>query len=277
MSAARHLLLLLAVGAVVGGQWQPHDVDAIGLLARHAAPSLNHPLGTDHLGRDVLSRLLVGAWHTLIVLVTVSVVAGGLGVAFGVLAALSPPAVEHILIRVADFSIVVPPLVLALFLTALLGLTPLTAGVALGLGAWGNYAILTHSLAKGIQAQPYYAAAQALGSGAATRIHSHILPNIAGSVLTYLASDAGRYVIAYASLAFIGLGADTSRPDWGAMLFEYRSHMFANPALMLWPGLAIFSAVLLFHLAVEPNRRRDVRSAARRSRLRNLQPKSAAA
>lgn len=268
MNLAGRALLVLAVGALVAGQWQPHDVDAIDLLERHAAPSRAHLLGTDHVGRDLLSRLLVGAWHTLVVLTTVSLVAGGLGVLVGVVAAVAPPPVERPLLRLADFSIIVPTLVLALFLTALLGLTPLTAGIALGLGAWGNYALLTHGLAKGVQGQPYYAAAQALGSGAATRIRAHLLPNIAGPILTYVASDAGRYVIAYASLAFIGLGADTSRPDWGAMLFEYRAHMFDHPALMLWPGLAIFVVVLLFHLALEPGPRSRIRQGARQTHRR---------
>ena len=253
------LLLALAVVFVVAGQWQPHNVDAVDLANRHASPSIHHILGTDHLGRDVFSRLMVGASNTLIVLLTIGLVAGGMGLLVGTLAAVAPVNVERLLLRLADLSIVVPSLVLALFLTALIGLTPLTAGIALGLGAWGNYAILTHGLAKAVQARPYYAAAEALGTPPVGRIGRHLVPNILTGVLTYMASDAGRHVTGYAALAFIGLGADTSRPDWGAMLFEYRAFMFDNPALMLWPGLAIFAVVLLFHLALEPDARRPGR------------------
>ena len=274
-SARRLLPGLLAVGLLfaLAGLWQPHDVDAIDLANRHGLPGWTHILGTDHLGRDMFSRLLVGAWNTAVVLVVVTGVSFTLGIVVGTTAALAGGLVGATLLRLADFVVIVPQLVLALFLTALFGLSPLTAGLALGLGGWGSYAILAHGLARRIMAQPYYLAAEALGSRPAAAATRHLLPNIMDAVLTYMASDAGRHVISYAALAFLGLGADTSRPDWGAMLFEYRIFLIDNPLLMLWPGLAIFATALAFHLAVEPRRRRWPRAAAPRAAARpHVQP-----
>ena len=270
----RLLTGFLAVGLVfaLAGLWQPHDVDAVDLANRHGLPGWTHILGTDYLGRDMFSRLLVGAWNTAVVLVVVTGVSFTLGIVVGTTAALAGGLVGAALLRLADFVVIVPQLVLALFLTALFGLSPLTAGLALGLGGWGSYAILAHGLARRILAQPYYLAAEALGSRPAASATRHLLPNIMDAVLTYMASDAGRHVISYAALAFLGLGADTSRPDWGAMLFEYRVFLIDNPLLMLWPGLAIFATALTFHLAVEPRRRRHPRPRVRGAAMPQVQP-----
>ncbi len=237
------------------GLWQPYDAAAVDLMARHMPPSWDHPLGRDHLGRDVLSLLMLGAWHTTIVLVIVAGVSFTIGALVGTGAALAGGATETALLRTADLFIVMPQLVIALSLTSLFGLTPVTAGLALGIGGWGPYAILAHGLARRTMAQPFVLAAHALGVGRAGILSRHVLPNTLDTLLTYLASDAGRNVIAYASLAFIGLGADTSQPDWGALLFEYRKFIFDNAWLMLWPGLAILATTLVLHLALEPSMR----------------------
>lgn len=146
---------------------------------------------------------------------------------------------------------------LLLTMTALFGLHPNTAGIALGLGSWGPYAILTHSLARRVLVQPYIDATKAIGVSPLRLLRKHIVPNIIDTVLTYLANDAGRNVLNYAALAFLGLGANTSRPDWGAMLFEYRMFIFQNPLLMLWPGVAIFFTSLLFNVLFDPAHKKD--------------------
>lgn len=248
--------LAVLVALALGGLWPPHDVDRIALANRHAAPSLVHPLGTDHLGRDVLSRILLGGWRTLLVLACVGVVALCLGLTVGLIAALAGPTGEAVLLQLTDFCLIVPPLVLALALSALCGFSPITAGLALGLGSWGYYALFVHSLARSVLAEPYVLAARALGLTQPQIAARHVVPNVLPLVLVYLASDAGRHIVHYAALAFLGLGADTSRPDWGAMVFEYRVFMFEHVALLLWPGFAIVVTVLTLHVAVEPRWRR---------------------
>ena len=260
------LLCAMAVGFIISGLWQPYDVANIDLTARHVPPGWPHLLGRDHLGRDVLSLLMVGAGHTLLVLVIVAAVSFVFGAVVGTAAALAGGALEAALLRLADLFIVLPQLVVALSLTALFGLTPVTAGIALGIAGWGPYAILAHGLARRVMAQPFFLSARALGVGPVGILIRHVLPNTIDTLLTYLASDAGRTVVAYASLAFIGLGADTSRPDWGGLLFQYRLFIFDNPMLMVWPGLAILLTALCLHLTFEP--RMEMRANSTPSRRR---------
>jgi len=176
---------VVLVGLALGGLWPPHDIDRVALTNRHAAPSLVHPLGTDHLGRDVLSRLLLGGWRTLLVLVYVCAVMLGLGVPVGLISALAGPTGEAALMRLTDFCLIVPPLVLALAVSALCGLSPVTAGLALGLGSWGHYAVFVQSLAKSVLAEPYVLAAHALGLTPAQIATRHVAPNVLPLVLVY--------------------------------------------------------------------------------------------
>ena len=255
MTGVRTGLLTLAfllIGLGLATLWQPHDAFAIDLGNRHGAMSLTHPMGTDHLGRDLLSRMMVGAGNTALVIGIVASLSFGLGALVGVTAGLLGGTVGSVLIRLAEFVIAVPTLILALTLTALLGLSPVTAGLALGLATWGPYALLAYSLTRRALGQPHVLAARALGAGGVRVAARHVVPETADTLLTYLASDAGRTVVSYASLAFLGLGAETSQPDWGAMLFEYRGFLFDDPMLLIWPGLAITATALVLNLSLEP-------------------------
>lgn len=259
------LVLLLGVLGLAT-VWQPRDPYAIDLAARHGETTLAHPMGTDHLGRDVLSRVMVGAGNTALVIGIVVTLSFSLGVLVGVTAGLAGGVVAGALIRLAEFVIAVPTLILALTITALLGLTPVTAGLALGLATWGPYGLLAYALTRRALGRPHVLAARALGVGGVGIATRHVLPVTADTLLTYLASDAGRTVVSYASLAFLGLGAETSRPDWGAMLFEYRGFMFDDPMLLIWPGLAITLTALVLNLALEPRVASDHVAAVRRPR-----------
>jgi peptide/nickel transport system permease protein len=237
----RQLWVVPALAATAGvfALWQPHAPDAIDLFNRHAGPSLSHWLGTDHLGRDVASRLMAGMGRTFLALGIVASMCVGLGLAVGMLAASSCGLARASLLRLAEFAGVLPSLVVAIVVVSLFGFDAVTAGIALGLGAWGPYALLADGLARRALSEPYVQAARALGGSRLRVLFKHVLPAILDTHLAYLGAKLGRVVIAYAALAFLGLGADASRPDWGAMLFEYRLFMFDRPALMLWPGFAI--------------------------------------
>lgn len=246
-----HLLLLIAAGLALAGLWQPWDPFAVDLGDTHGAPSAAHWLGTDHLGRDMLSRLMLGAGHTAVVLATVGAIAAVLGLAAGILAAAMGGLAEALLLRAAEFLVVMPSLVLALAITALFGLNPVSAGTALGIAGAGSYALVVHGLARRLLAMPFVRAAEALGATPAHIARVHVLPNCLATMRAYLASDAGRTVVHYAALSFLGLGADAASPDWGAMLYEYRAFLFDRPELMLWPGLAITLTALVMNLLIE--------------------------
>jgi peptide/nickel transport system permease protein len=233
------VLPALAGTAALCAVWQPYAPDAIDMLNRHGAPTLAHWLGTDHLGRDVAARLMAGMGRTFLALGIVAAMCVTLGLVVGLAAASATGIVRGFLLRLAEFASVMPTLIVAIAIVALLGFDAITAGIALGLGAWGPYALLADGLARRALAEPYVQAARALGGSKTRLMFRHVLPAVLDTQLAYLGAKLGRIVIAYAALAFLGLGADAGRPDWGAMLFEYRLFMFDQPSLMLWPGFAV--------------------------------------
>lgn len=247
------LCLLAALGAflILGGLWQPHDPDAVDILARHSGMTASHLLGTDHLGRDLLSRVMAGGWRTGCVVVSVGFIGFTAGTFLGTAAAVLGTWRETLILRCCEFFIMVPTLIIALTVAAIFGLSPLSAGLALGLAGIGPHALLAHSLSKRVLGQPFILAAQSLGVSPHRMITRHLLPNTLPLMFTYVGNQAGLAVVAYASLAFIGLGADPSKPDWGSMLFEYRVFIFDHPMLMVWPGIAIAVTVVFLNLTFD--------------------------
>lgn len=251
----RRPIVLLAIAftlLMLGGFWQPHDPDAVDLALRHATPSFAHPLGTDHLGRDLASRLMAGGWRTALVVLSVGAIGFLGGALLGTSAALLGGWCETAILRAAEMFIVVPTLIVALTAAALFGLSPLSAGLALGLAGLGPYALLTHSLTCRTLGLPFVQAAEALGVGRARMMTRHVLPTTLPLIFSYVGSQAGLSVVAYASLAFIGLGADPSVADWGSMLYEYRIFIFDNPGLTIWPGVAIALTSGLLNWTFDP-------------------------
>lgn len=238
----------IAVACVAGGLWQPHDPDAVNVLLRHASPSLIHPLGTDHLGRDLASRMLVAGWRTALVVLAVATIGFAGGALVGTAAAMLGGWRERMLLRGVEMFIVVPTLIWALTAAAIFGLSPLTAGIALGLAGIGPYALMANSLTHRTLGLAYVRAARAMGAGGFGLMRRHVLPDTLPLLFAHVGGQAGQSVVAYAALAFIGLGADPSKPDWGSMLYEYRMFVFDDPWLMIWPGLAIATITLTLNL-----------------------------
>lgn len=221
-SSPVHLVaVVLAAGILAGGFWQPHDPDAVDMLARHQAPSPAHWLGTDHLGRDLASRMLVAGWRTTLVVLAVGLIGFCGGALIGTAA-------------------------------AIFGLSPLTAGLALGLAGVGPYALMANALTHRTLGLAYVKAARGFGAGGARLVRRHVLPATLPLLFVHVGSQAGQSVVAYAALAFIGLGADPSKPDWGSMLYEYRMFVFDDPWLMVWPGLGIAAVTTLLNLIFDP-------------------------
>lgn len=248
--------LLLAVPllalALAGAVWQPHPPNAVDMLARLLPPSPGHLLGTDQLGRDLASRMLLAGWRSLVVVLIVGVVGFVGGTLIGCISAMAGGVTEWLLLRGVEMFIVVPTLVWALTAAAIFGLTPVTGGLALGLAGLGPFALTANSLARRALGADYVRAARALGVPPAGILFRHVLPAILPLLLAQAGAQAGQAVVAYAGLAFIGLGVDPSRPDWGAMLYEYRMFLFEAPRLMIVPGLAIALMALAINLLADP-------------------------
>ncbi|MEM6932007.1 MAG: ABC transporter permease [Pseudomonadota bacterium] len=234
------------------GLADPHAVD---LANRLAAPSSENLLGTDHLGRDLASRLIWGAAPSLMAIAIVLAGGIGLGVAAGGTIALGPPALRQGVSWLAETALAVPTLVTALVLSAVLGAGIWTVALALLVTSWAPYALTIAALFDRIRGEDYWRASGALGVDPPTAIRRHMLPNAWPAIGSLAGADAGRAVVLVASLGFIGLSADTGRPEWGAMIYEYRTFLFTEPRLVLAPVFACSIVTVILHFALDRQRR----------------------
>ncbi|MEM6609711.1 MAG: ABC transporter permease, partial [Pseudomonadota bacterium] len=231
-----------------GGLDDPH---AINLANRLAGPSADHLLGTDHLGRDLAARIVWGALPSVMAIGIVLVGGIGLGVLAGGIIALGPAGLRSGASWLAETALAVPTLVTALVLSAILGAGVWTVAMALLLTSWAPYAITIAALFDRIRGEAYWNASQALGVPISAAIARHMIPNAWPAIGALAGADAGRAVVLVASLGFIGLSADTGRPEWGAMIFEYRTFLFTEPRLVLAPVLACALVTLFLHVMLD--------------------------
>ncbi len=251
------LILFAGLGFwAIGYGLDPHAVD---LSNRLAGPSTEHPLGTDHLGRDLASRLIWGAVPSLVAIAIVLTGGLSLGIVGGGMIALGPPGLRGAVKWLAETALAVPTLVTALVLSAVFGASPLTVALALLATSWAPYALTVAALFDRIRGEPYWRASEALGVRTATAVQRHMLPNAWPALGALAGADAGRAVILVASLGFIGLSADTGRPEWGGMIHEYRMFLFTEPRLILAPIVACTLVCVLLHGALDPSGRRGSR------------------
>ncbi|MEM7721004.1 MAG: ABC transporter permease [Pseudomonadota bacterium] len=248
-------LVILGLGVIAflaamasGGLGDPHAID---LTNRLASPSADHLLGTDHLGRDLAARIVWGALPSVLAIVIVLVGGIGLGVLAGGIIALGPAGLRSGASWLAETALAVPTLVTALVLSAILGAGVWTVAMALLLTSWAPYAITIAALFDRIRGEAYWNASQALGVPTSAAIARHMLPNAWPAIGALAGADAGRAVVLVASLGFIGLSADTGRPEWGAMIFEYRTFLFTEPRLVLAPVLACALVTFVLHVMLD--------------------------
>lgn len=245
-------IMLVTLGTMVAGAfWQPLDPHAVDLDNVLAVPSSQHWLGTDHLGRDVASRLLAGAGPSLAAIAIVLVSSIGLGMAAGMAIGFGPPIISSTIRWLAETALALPTLIMALLLAALFGAGLLTIAAALVVSTWAPYALSIAALLERLRGEQYWLASLALGSSVVVAARRHMLPNTWPVVGALAGADAGRAVILVASLGFLGLSADTGRPEWGAMVYEYRTFLFSDPRLVLAPVLATAIAALVLNRCLD--------------------------
>jgi peptide/nickel transport system permease protein len=242
------LVALVVVGALAAPVLSPHDPTTIAPGQRLSAPSSTYPLGTDELGRDLLSRLLFGARVSLVVgisAVTLSVV---LGVAIGLIAGFYSGRLDLVVMRVMDVLLAFPGLVLALALLAVLGPDLRNLVLALVVGGVPGFARLARGACLVVAAEPFVESARAVGATNARILLHYILPNSMAPILVSATAALGGLILAEAGLSFLGLGVQPPTPSWGMMLSTGRAYMQSTPLVAMWPGLAIFITVLGFNL-----------------------------
>ena len=245
------LITLLVVLAVLGPWIAPYPGQGEGesdVAARMLAPSLAHPFGTDGLGRDMLSRVIIGARPALAVSLLVVGLAMLIGVPLGALAGYRRGRLDSLIMRVTDLFLAFPPLLLAMAIVAALGPGLDHAALALSVSWWPWYARLARGTAASLRERSFIEAARSIGVGEGTILRRHIVPNSITPILVQGTIDIGTVILAAGSLAFLGLGASPPTPDWGLMVADGRTYILDQWWLSAFPGLAIFAAVLAFNL-----------------------------
>jgi len=237
------LTALFVVPALVALVWTPWDVTAIDVAARMQGPSLRHWLGTDPLGRDVLSLLMAGASVSLGVATAAIAAALALGVPIGLIASARPGWIDDLLMRGADVLFAFPGLLLAILLSATLGPGAIDAALAIALFNVPVFARVARGAALPIWSAPFVAAARIAGRSRLTIARTHVLPNIAAPVIVQASIQGGMALLAEAGLSFAGLGVQPPAPSWGRMLADAQTLIGSAPRLALVPGLAIVVAV----------------------------------
>lgn len=210
--------------------------------------SARYPLGTDTLGRDVLSRLLHGARISLIVGLAAVLVAGVVGVGLGLVAGYRGGWADDLLMRLGDIQLAFPVLLLGVAVIAVLGASLANMILVLGASGWVTYARIARGETLSLKERDFVAAARALGAPASHVVARHLLPNVLPSLMVVTTFSVARTIIAEASLSFLGLGLPPPAPSWGAMLDEGRNYITTGWWLALFPGLAILLLVLAINL-----------------------------
>jgi ABC-type dipeptide/oligopeptide/nickel transport system permease subunit len=242
-------LVMIGVVAVFGPWLAPHDPTAQDLMRVMQGPTAVHLLGTDHVGRDVLSRVLAGAPHSLGLAVLCVGLAASLGVTLGLVAASGGRIVRALVMRLADLMLAFPGLLLALLFAGFLGggVWPMLIGLKLAL--WPQYARMTEAVASRTWREAHVEAATLAGFGRAHILVHHVLPGVVRTVIPLATLGVGAAIMSISALGFLGLGLKPPTPEWGAMISEMLPYLSEGLVQVAAPCLAIFLTVLAFTLA----------------------------
>ena len=241
-------LVVIALAAPLVAPYPAQGRGEADVPARDLAPSWEHLFGTDHLGRDVLSRVIFGGRPALGVAFAVVILAVLIGVPLGMVAGYRGGWLDEALMRFTDLFLAFPPLLLAMVISATLGASLFHAGLALAISWWPWYARLARTVTQSLKHEPFIDAARVFGVREPVILARHVLRNATTPILVQATIDAGTVILAVGALAFLGLAAQPPTADWGLMVAEGRTTVVTEWWISTFPGLAIFAAVLGFNL-----------------------------
>lgn len=240
------IVLVLVITALFAPLLAPYDPIKQDYTAVLSGPSAAHPMGTDGLGRDVLSRLIFGARTSITVGVLTQVVILAIGLSIGATAGLAGGRTENLLMRFTDIMYAFPDLLLIILLRSIFGGSVTMIFVAIGLAGWVTVARLVRGQILSLRERDYVLAARSLGSSQFRILVRHLLPNALGPVIVALTFGIPGAIFAEAALSYIGIGISPPTPSWGSMIQDGYQAIFAFPYLVLWPGLAIALTMMSF-------------------------------
>ncbi|MCZ4313927.1 ABC transporter permease [Comamonadaceae bacterium G21597-S1] len=244
------IVFMVCVVAAFGPMFVPYpdDAFAINVLSRLQPPSAEHIFGTDNLGRDVFTRVILGTRSALITGLIVVIAALLIGVTLGLIAGYSNSVPSHVIMRVTDVFLSIPQLLLALAIAQLLGAGKASAMIALTAAYWPFFARIVYADTRRLKSSLFVDALHSLGAGRWRIMFLHILPNSLSSIIVRATVGLGFTILVAATLAFLGIGAAPPDPDWGLAIAQARLYLPTAWWFSLFPGIAIFLTVLGFNL-----------------------------
>jgi peptide/nickel transport system permease protein len=242
------LVGLIIVTALISAVWTPSDPTHVEVSARLKGPTTSYLLGTDQLGRDELSRIMAGARNTLLIGIVTVLIAIGVGVPLGGVAALYRGRVEDTTMRMSDVLLAFPALLLAIMFAAVFQPSTVTAMAAIGIALVPVFARVVRGAGLQIMQQDYVTISRTYGSSSAWIFVRHVLPNVSSVLIVQATVAFAVAILAEAALSYLGLGTPPPTPSWGRMLSESQTFLDQAPMLAFWPGASIALAVLGFNL-----------------------------
>lgn len=243
-----YILVIMAVISVIGPYIAPRDPYEFDLSKARLPPSLEHPLGTDELGRDILSRILVGARYTF-GLSVLSVIAGAsIGTLLGLISGYRGGLWDTVIQRVNDILLAFPTILLAIALVAFLGQGVHSLVIAIAVSSMPVYVRLVRASVLQVVTEDYVVAAKMLGLSEWSIMVKHILPNVMAPVLVQLSYHMGLAILIASALGFLGLGVPPPSPEWGAMIGSGKIYLFRSPHIVVFPGLVISITIIAFNM-----------------------------
>jgi peptide/nickel transport system permease protein len=242
------VILGLIIFSLFGELLAPYDPLRVDLRSKLRPPELTHLMGTDDMGRDVLSRVIAGARLSTITVVVIMSSCLLIGILVGSVAGYVGGRVDEALMRITEIFLAFPPLILALAIVAALGPSLVNAMLAISAVWWPWYARMVRGQVLAVKQNQYVEAARAIGVGDARIMLRHVLPNCLMPVIIQASMDTGSALVTTAGLSFIGLGAQAPTPEWGAMVGIGRRYLLTAWWISTFPGLAIFVTILGLNL-----------------------------
>jgi peptide/nickel transport system permease protein len=241
-------IVLICLAALLANLLVPYDPTFSYAGMRGVSPSLEHPLGFDHIGRDLLARVIYGARVALIVGLGATLISVVLGVLVGAISGYFGSSIDNILSRIVDTLMAFPLLALLIVLASVLGPSLVTTIVVIGATTWARFARVVRADVMSLSRSDFVMAARASGVQDFRIIFRHILPNVLGPVIVLATLGVGSIIILESSLSFLGLGIQPPTASWGGTLADGRSLIRQFPHITLFPGAMIFLTVLAFNL-----------------------------
>ncbi|RNI13973.1 ABC transporter permease [Methanohalophilus sp. RSK] len=245
------LLALLVVVAISYPLLALSDPNAIDLTNKNLAPSAEHPLGTDYLGRDILNRLAAGTTTSLSIAAGVSAISLFVGVLIGCISGYYGGIIDETLSRIIDIFLSFPGIVFALAIMGFLGGGVINLILALSVVHWAKYARLMRGQVLSIKENEYVLSAKIIGAGDFHIMRKHLIPNSVATVIILATIDIGHVLLSIAALNFLGIGLPADIPEWGAMLSAGKEFMRTSPYQTIFPGMAITMVVIIFSIIGE--------------------------